>query len=111
MPMILAALGKYYSRYWNLMQRWKVLLPGRILDVLYENTVDDIALRSRRILDFLELPFEAAVLEFHKTRRLVKTPSASQVREPIYRDSVKAWKKFEKHLGPLIDNLHVHSGA
>lgn len=107
----LAALGKYYSRYWKLMQRWKVLFPGRILDVLYENTVDDIALQSQRILDFLELPFEDAVLEFHKTRRLVKTPSASQVREPIYRDSVKAWKKFEKHLGPLIDNLQVHSGA
>jgi hypothetical protein len=104
----LTALGKYYTRYWKLMQRWKTMFPDRILDVRYEDTVADIEKQSRRILDFLDLAFEEKVLEFHKTERLVKTPSASQVRQPIYTDSVEAWKNYEKHLGPLIDNLNVN---
>ncbi len=103
----LSALGKYYTRYWNLMRRWKTLFPDRILDVCYEDTVADIERQSRRMLEFLGLPFEDAVLKFYANRRLVKTPSASQVREPIYSDSIKAWKRYEKHLAPLVENLKV----
>ena len=105
----LEGLGQYYTRFWNIMQHWKKLFPGRILDVRYEDTVADIDAQVRRILDFLDLPFEEAVLEYHKTRRLVKTPSASQVREPIYKDAIAMWKPYEKHLGPLIENLRVNS--
>lgn len=105
----LAALGKYYTRYWNLMQRWKALFPDRILDVRYEDTVADTERQSRRILEFLELPFEDSVLRFYETQRLVKTPSASQVREPIYSESLAAWKKYEKHLQPLIENLAINT--
>jgi tetratricopeptide (TPR) repeat protein len=101
----LVSLGQYYNRYWRLMQRWKALFPGRILDVRYEDTVADIEAQARRMLDFLGLPFEAGVLEFHKTRRLVKTPSASQVRQPVYTDALQAWRKFERHLSPLIEQL------
>ena len=101
----LAGLGRYYSRYWSLMQGWKALFADRILDVRYEDTVADVEGQARRMLDFLGLPFEDQVLDFHKTERLVKTPSASQVREPIYQDAVDAWRKHEKHLGPLIENL------
>ena len=103
----LEALGKYYSRYWQLMQEWHRLFPGRILDVRYEDTVADIEKQSRRLLNFLDLDFEPGVLEFHKTKRIVKTPSASQVRQPIYKDAVAAWRRYEKHLGPLIENLIV----
>lgn len=105
----LIALGQYYTRYWNLMLRWKQMFPGRILDVRYEETVANVENQSRRILEFLDLPFEKDVLEFHKTERLVKTPSASQVRQPIYKSSVEAWKNYEKHLGPLIENLEVRT--
>ena len=59
------------------------------------------------MLDFLDLPFEQDVLDFHKTKRLVKTPSASQVRQPIYGDAVQAWKKYKKHLTPLIEKLDL----
>jgi tetratricopeptide (TPR) repeat protein len=107
----LTALGKYYTRYWNLMQRWKTMFSDRILDVRYEDTVADTEKQSRRILDFLDLAFEEKVLEFHKTERLVKTPSASQVRQPIYKDSLEAWKNYEQHLGPLINNLQVDIDA
>lgn len=106
----LVALGKYYTRYWKFMQRWHELFPGRILDVRYEDTVGDTESQARRMLDFLGLGFEQQVLDFHKTRRLVKTPSASQVRQPIYKDSIAAWKKYEKHLAPLIDNLGAGAG-
>jgi tetratricopeptide (TPR) repeat protein len=99
------ALGRYYVRYWNLMQRWRELFPGRILDVRYEDTVADVEKQSRRILDFLGLPFEEDILRFYETERLVRTPSASQVRQPIYRESVESWKKYQRHLGPLIDSL------
>ena len=66
----------------------------------------DVAAQSHRMLDFLGLPFDEAVLDFHSTRRLVRTPSATQVREPIYTDSVHAWKRYEKWLGPLLEALH-----
>lgn len=105
----LEALGKYYTRYWNFMQRWHALFPDRILDMCYEDTVANIESQSRRMLQFLELPFEEGVLEYHKTKRLVKTPSASQVRQPIYKDRLAAWRKYEKHLGPLIE--HIKTGA
>ena len=101
----LTALGQYYQRHCGLVARWQGLFPGRILNVCYEDTVADVESQSRRLLDFLNLPFESGVLEFHRTRRLVKTPSASQVREPIYADAVTAWKRFEKHLGPLREAL------
>lgn len=106
----LEALGKYYTRYWRFMQSWHELFPGRILDMRYEDTVADIETQSRRMLDFLDLPFEEEVLEYHKTKRLVKTPSASQVRQPIYKDRLAAWKKYEKYLGPLIENIKVNKG-
>ena len=101
----LESLGLYYNRYWSLMERWKQLFPGRILDVRYEDTVEDIDKQAHRILDFLELPFEPGVLDFYRTERLVKTPSASQVRQPVYTHALQAWRKFEKHLHPLVETL------
>jgi tetratricopeptide (TPR) repeat protein len=107
----LESLGLYYNRYRALMAQWKTLFPGRILDVRYEDTVGDIETQAHRMLDFLELPFEPGVLDFHKTERLVKTPSASQVRRPIYGDALQAWRKYEKHLGPLIRALGSHGDS
>ena len=101
----LTSLGQYYRRHRDLVERWKSLFPGRILTVRYEDTVADVESQSRRMLNFLDLPFEPGVLAFHETERLVKTPSASQVRRPIYTESVAAWKRYEKHLGPLIEAL------
>ena len=101
----LTALGQYYRRHRDLVDRWQSLVPGRILAVRYEDTVTDVETQSRRMLEFLDLPFEPAVLAFHENRRLVKTPSASQVRRPIYTESVAAWKHYERHMGPLIEAL------
>jgi tetratricopeptide (TPR) repeat protein len=102
----LESLGTYYQLYARLMAFWRSQRPLAMLEVTYEDTVADVAAQSRRMLDFLDLPFDEAVLAFHSTRRLVRTPSAMQVRQPIYSDSVNAWKRYEKHLGPLLDALH-----
>jgi hypothetical protein len=56
---------------------------------------------------FLDLPFEKSVLNFHESKDLVRTPSTSQVRNPIYKSAVDAWKKYEDHLGPLIESLNL----
>jgi hypothetical protein len=87
------------------MAEWHQLFPNRILDVCYEDVVSDIESSSRKMLEFLDLPFEENVLNYHRTERLVKTPSASQVRQPIYKDAIQAWKKYEHHLAPLVHSL------
>lgn len=101
----LESLGLHYKRYARLMAHWEKVVLDRMFSVNYEDVVADLERESRRLLDFLGLPFDEAVLEYHKTRRLVKTPSASQVRRPIYKDSVAAWKRYEPQLQPLIATL------
>lgn len=103
----LEALGLHYKRYARLMAQWEKVVFDRMVSVNYEDVVADLERESRRLLDFLGLPFDESMLEYHKTRRLVKTPSASQVRRPIYKDSVAAWKRYETQLQPLIAALET----
>jgi hypothetical protein len=97
----LSDLGHYYRLYQDLMAWWDELLPGQIYRVHYEKLVSDTESQVRDLLDHCELPYDAACLSFHKTRRQVKTPSASQVQKPIYKGSKGRWRNYEKHLGPL----------
>jgi hypothetical protein len=83
------------------MDHWDAVLPGRVLRVQHEDVVDDLESSVRRILDYCGLPFEATCIEFHKTKRSVRTPSSEQVRQPIFRDGLDQWKKYEPYLGPL----------
>jgi hypothetical protein len=99
-------LGQYYLMYEELMAHWRDVLPGFVLDIRYEDLVADQKHHSKRLLEFCGLEWNDACLEFHKTDRPVKTASAAQVRKPIYNTSVKAWKNYEKHLGPLAGILH-----
>jgi tetratricopeptide (TPR) repeat protein len=102
----LGTMGRHYLRYEKLMQHWQNALPaGRILDVRYEDVVADIECESRRLLDFIGLPWDPACLKFHESRRAIRTASVTQVRKPIYSSSVARWKHFEKHLGPLLHFL------
>jgi hypothetical protein len=67
--------------------------------------VADLGAQVRRILDFCGLEFEEACLDFHKTERSVRTPSAQQVRQPIYKTGLEQWRNFEHHLDPLVEAL------
>jgi predicted Zn-dependent protease len=97
----LETMGAYYRDYVRLMAHWDRVLPGTVLRVQHEDVIEDLEREVRRILDFCGLPFEAACLEFHKSRRAVRTPSSEQVRQPIYRSAMQQWEHFEPWLGPL----------
>ena len=101
----LSELGQYYREYDRLMAHWKSVLGDWVLDVEYENLVTDPKSGTERLLNFCELPWQDACLEFHKTDRQVTTASAAQVRQPIYKSAMKRWQHFDQHLGPLIDAL------
>jgi len=91
-------LAHYYLNYDKLMQHWHAVLPGKILDVHYEDTVTDLDTQVRRILAHCELPFEESCVRFHETKRAVKTASSEQVRQPIYSGALGRWRRYEKHL-------------
>lgn len=97
--------GDYYRCYRHLMAHWHEVLPISILDVNYEQLVADPENQVRRILNHCGLRWEPACLTFYEKKRVVKTASLHQVRQPIYRDSVARWKHFARHLQPLVDGL------
>jgi hypothetical protein len=88
-----------------------VLPPGRILDVRYEDVVADLEGQARRIISYCGLPWDDRCLAFHKTDRPVKTASATQVRQPIYKSAVGRWRLYETQLGPLLTALGVATAA
>jgi len=98
-------LGRYYRCYLSLMDHWDRVLPGRVLHVQYEELVREPEANIRRLLEHCGLPYEAACLTFHETRRPVRTASAEQVRQPLYSSGVGYWRHFERQLEPLRQTL------
>jgi tetratricopeptide (TPR) repeat protein len=98
-------IGRYYRTYLELMEHWDAALPGRVLRVHHEDVVDDLEHSVRLILDFCELPFEPNCVEFHRTERSIRTASSEQVRQPIFREGLDQWRRYEPWLGPLREVL------
>jgi len=99
-------MARYYNSYSRLMDHWRMVLPAdAFLDVQYETLVSDFDAQARRLVDWCKLPWDDACLDFHKTKRSVRTASVTQVREPIYTTSVLKWKAYEAYLGPMLDAL------
>ncbi|ANU06442.1 tetratricopeptide repeat-containing sulfotransferase family protein [Paraurantiacibacter namhicola] len=98
-------IGSYYRDYVRLMDHWDEVLPGRILRVQHEDVLDDLEGQVARILDYVGVPFEQSCVEFHKTKRAVRTASSEQVRQPISKAAVDQWRNFEPWLGPLKNAL------
>jgi tetratricopeptide (TPR) repeat protein len=106
----LGELGRYYRGYRALMDYWRTLLPPDILlEVRYEDLVYDLEGQARRILAHCGLPWEKTCLDFHQTRRSVRTASCVQVRQPIYHGSVGRWRPYANQLKPLLQALGVSS--
>jgi Sulfotransferase family/Tetratricopeptide repeat len=102
----LAELGRYYRHYQALMEHWHRVLPAdRILDVHYEEVVGDIRGAAQRIVAHCGLDWDDRCLDFHLAKRAVRTPSAVQVRQPIYTSSVGRWRKYQAFLKPLLSTL------
>jgi tetratricopeptide (TPR) repeat protein len=102
----LGELGRYYRAFEALMQHWRRVLPeGVLLEVQYEDVVDDLEGQARRMVKYCGLEWEEACLAFHKTRRPVQTASVAQVRQPIYRSSIGRWRPYQHLLQPLLQAL------
>ena len=101
----LTEIGRYYSDYVELMAHWDAVLPGKVLRVQHEDVLDDPEGQIRRMLDHCGLPFEDACLDFHRTKRAVRTASSEQVRQPINRSGQGAWVPFDPWLGDLREAL------
>jgi tetratricopeptide (TPR) repeat protein len=101
----LAEAGSYYRSYVKLMDHWDKVLPNKILRVNNEDVIEDLEGEVRRMLNFLELPFEEECISFHETDRSVRTASSEQVRQPINKKGMGRWKPYAKNLKPLLESI------
>ncbi len=102
----LADLAHFYGEYRRIMAHWRaVLAPRNLLEVPYEELVADPETWSRKMLQFVGLPWDARCLDFHETRRSVMTASKWQVRQKMNRSSIRRWKNYEPFIAPLLPLL------
>lgn len=102
----LGEVGRRYRHYSKIMAHWRRTLPeGSILQICYEDLVANLEPTVRRLLDHCGLPWDERCLNFHEAGRSVRTASATQVRQSLYASSLARWRRYEKHLGPLIAAL------
>jgi hypothetical protein len=102
----LGELGRFYCAYDSLMEHWRRVLPeGAMLTVDYEDVVADLEGQTRRILSHCGLEWNDVCLEFHKSRRQVRTASAGQVNQPLYKNAVGRGRNYERFLAPLMNEL------
>jgi len=102
----LAEMGRYYRNYATLMDHWRKVLPAdAFYELQYEELVTDHENQARALLEYCNLPWDDACLNFHKHERNIRTASVTQVRQPLYTSSVERWRKYEAHLGPLLEAL------
>jgi len=97
--------ASYYNSYVKLMDHWDQVLPNKVLRVNNEDVINDLDGQVKRILNYIEVPFEEGCISFHETDRSVRTASSEQVRQPINKKGMGRWKPYAKHLKPLVDSL------
>ena len=96
-----AEMARHHARYYHLMALWRERFPGRFHDISYEDTARDLEPNARALIDYLELPWEDACLNFHKQSAAVTTASAVQVRQPAHTRSIGRWRRYEDQLGVM----------
>jgi hypothetical protein len=100
-------IGEFYTLYRDLMNFWHDRFPGEIYDLNYERLTERQREETTRLLEYCDLPWEDACMEFHNNPREVTTVSANQVRKPMYQGSSEVWKPYERYLQPLMKTLNV----
>lgn len=98
-------MAEHFVMYRNLMEHWHRIMPGRILDIAYEDVVSQNTAEARRLIEYIGLDWEDECINFEKNNAAVVTASAAQVREKVHSRSIGRWKKYEKQLTPLLDIL------
>ncbi|MBI3773126.1 MAG: sulfotransferase [Gammaproteobacteria bacterium] len=97
----LTALADYYRQYQRLMRHWREVVNIKILDVEYESLVDDPEGVSRKMVEFIGLPWDDACLNFYESKRAIATASYGQASRPVYDRSKERWRHYEAYIGPL----------
>lgn len=100
-----AEMARHHSRYYHLTALWRERFGDRFFDIAYEDTARDLEPNAHALIDFLELPWEDACLEFHKQDAAVTTASAVQVRQPVHTRSIGRWRRYENQLGLMRQTL------
>ena len=104
----LEELGRYYSAYRKLISHWREVLPdGAMLEIDYEAVVADVEGQARRLVEYCGLDWDDRCLDFHQTKRPIRTASATQVRQPIYSSSVGRWRPYRHLLSPLLEAMEI----
>jgi len=103
----LSNLGAYYQNYLKLMAHWRKVLSIPVLELKYEDLVNDQEKVSRSLVEFCGLEWDDSCLKFHDTKRIVRTASYDQVNKPLHTQSVERWRHYKKHLTPLLTALKV----
>jgi tetratricopeptide (TPR) repeat protein len=98
-------LGIYYREYARLMAHWRRVLPAPMFELQYEELTAEPEAVSRLLIEYCGLAWDERCLRFNETERPVRTASTAQVRQPMYRSAVGRWRRYEKHLGPLLAAL------
>jgi hypothetical protein len=95
-------LGTYYKQFLRIMDFWRNKMPKGFMEINYEDLINDPETQAQQLIKYCNLDWEDKCLEFYKSGRQVKTLSILQVRQPIYKSSVKAWERYEQDLQPLF---------
>jgi len=98
-------LGHWYKDYIRLMEYWSSILGERILDIEYDDTVNETEKTARKMIEFCGLEWDEKCLEFYNNRRDIRTASMWQARQPIYKTSLERWKRYDQHIGVLKEIL------
>lgn len=101
----LVQLGRFYNQYLRIMAHWRQVTRLPMLEIQYEDLVNEPETHSRRLIEFCDLPWDEVCLNFHQSKRVVHTASQDQVRRPIYKGSIERWRAYEEKLAPLLDVL------
>ncbi|MDX2507435.1 MAG: sulfotransferase [Gammaproteobacteria bacterium] len=104
----LYTLGAYYAQYERLMEHWQKLRPEQIFNIKYEDLIAEQEPTTRKLIDFLGLPWDESCLHYYENKRNVRTASDFQVRKPIYTSSIDRWKNYEQFLDPLKAGFKAH---
>jgi hypothetical protein len=101
----LSNLGAFYRAYLKVMAHWRKILRLPLFELQYEDLIANQEQVSRALIEFCGLEWDDRCLQFHETQRFVGTASYDQVNRPLYKQSVARWKRYERHLGPLLAAL------
>ena len=102
----LVDLGNYYNLYVDLMKHWHAVLPNYIYDISYEQLINNQKEETQKLLNACGLEWNENCIRFYENVRPVKTASTTQVRQPIFQDSIHSWKNYKKYLKPLLEILN-----